>query len=48
MDVLTTNVFKGQQLFVWHSYGNMAEIEFHGDYLRFKGTFKAEYSFIRL
>lgn len=46
MDVLKTNVFKGQQLFEWRSSGNMAEVEFHGDYLRSKGTFRAEYSFI--
>ncbi|XP_018525002.1 A disintegrin and metalloproteinase with thrombospondin motifs 13 [Lates calcarifer] len=45
MDVLKTNVFKGQQLFLWHSSGNMAEIEFHGDYLHTKGSFRAEYSF---
>uniref|UniRef100_A0A3B4VK75 ADAM metallopeptidase with thrombospondin type 1 motif, 13 n=1 Tax=Seriola dumerili TaxID=41447 RepID=A0A3B4VK75_SERDU len=47
MDVLKTNVFKGQQLFQWHSSGNMAEIEFHGDYLHSKGSFRAEYSFMR-
>lgn len=47
MDMLKTNVFKGQQLFQWHSAGNMAEIEFHGDYLHSKGSFRAEYSFIR-
>lgn len=47
IDVLKTNVFKGQQLFVWHSSGNMAEIEFHGDYLHSKGSFRAEYSFMR-
>ncbi|XP_019949577.2 A disintegrin and metalloproteinase with thrombospondin motifs 13 [Paralichthys olivaceus] len=46
MDILKTNVFKGQQLFLWHSSGNMAEIEFHGDYLHSKGSFRAEYSFI--
>uniref|UniRef100_A0A3Q1DEM2 Peptidase M12B domain-containing protein n=1 Tax=Amphiprion ocellaris TaxID=80972 RepID=A0A3Q1DEM2_AMPOC len=48
MDVLKTNVFKGQQLFLWHSSGNMAEIEFHGDYLHSKGSFRAEYSFLQL
>ncbi|XP_072318059.1 A disintegrin and metalloproteinase with thrombospondin motifs 13 [Eucyclogobius newberryi] len=48
MDLLKTHVFRGQQLFVWHSSGNMAEVEFHGDYLTFRGTFRAEYSFIRL
>ncbi|KAG7241452.1 hypothetical protein INR49_025653 [Caranx melampygus] len=48
MDMLKTNVFKGQQLFQWHSSGNMAEIEFHGDYLHTKGSFRAEYSFVRL
>uniref|UniRef100_UPI003AAB22C6 A disintegrin and metalloproteinase with thrombospondin motifs 13 n=1 Tax=Centroberyx gerrardi TaxID=166262 RepID=UPI003AAB22C6 len=48
MDVLKTNVFKGQQLFLWRSSGNMAEIEFHGDYLHSKGSFRAEYSFVRL
>ncbi|XP_069562849.1 A disintegrin and metalloproteinase with thrombospondin motifs 13 isoform X2 [Brachyistius frenatus] len=47
MDVLKTNVFKGQQLFLWHSSGNMAEIEFHGDYLHSKGSFRAEYSYVR-
>uniref|UniRef100_A0A8C9X0I6 ADAM metallopeptidase with thrombospondin type 1 motif, 13 n=1 Tax=Sander lucioperca TaxID=283035 RepID=A0A8C9X0I6_SANLU len=40
MGVLKTNVFKGQQLFQWHSSGNMAEIEFHGDYLHSKGSFR--------
>uniref|UniRef100_A0A7N5ZVK4 Peptidase M12B domain-containing protein n=1 Tax=Anabas testudineus TaxID=64144 RepID=A0A7N5ZVK4_ANATE len=40
IDVLKTNVFKGQQLFLWRSSGNMAEIEFHGDYLHSKGSFK--------
>nr|XP_046242725.1 A disintegrin and metalloproteinase with thrombospondin motifs 13 isoform X2 [Scatophagus argus] len=45
MDVLKTNVFQGQQLFLWHSSGNMAEIEFHGDYLHLEGSFRAEYSF---
>uniref|UniRef100_A0A672JK56 CUB domain-containing protein n=1 Tax=Salarias fasciatus TaxID=181472 RepID=A0A672JK56_SALFA len=40
MDVLKTNVFKGQQLFLWHSSGNMAEIEFHGDYLHSEGSFR--------
>ncbi|KAF7658579.1 hypothetical protein LDENG_00010810 [Lucifuga dentata] len=48
MDVLKTNVFKGQQLFLWRSSGNMAEIEFHGDYLHSKGSFRAEYSFVHL
>lgn len=48
MDVLKTNVFKGQHLFLWHSSGNMAEIEFHGDYLRSKGSFRAEYSLTSL
>ncbi|XP_028269597.1 A disintegrin and metalloproteinase with thrombospondin motifs 13 [Parambassis ranga] len=47
MDILKTNVFKGQQLFLWRSSGNMAEIEFHGDYLHSKGSFRAEYSFVR-
>ncbi|XP_045890973.1 A disintegrin and metalloproteinase with thrombospondin motifs 13 [Micropterus dolomieu] len=46
MDVLKTNVFKGRQLFLWHSSGNMAEIEFHGDYLHSKGSFRAEYYFV--
>ncbi|XP_070690275.1 A disintegrin and metalloproteinase with thrombospondin motifs 13 [Pempheris klunzingeri] len=48
MDVLKTTVFKGQQLFKWHSSGNMAEIEFHGDYLHSKGSFRAEYAFMHL
>nr|XP_015827622.2 A disintegrin and metalloproteinase with thrombospondin motifs 13 [Nothobranchius furzeri] len=48
MDVLKTNVFNGPQLFQWHSSGNMAEIEFHGDYLHTKGTFRAQYSFVHL
>ncbi|XP_061762864.1 A disintegrin and metalloproteinase with thrombospondin motifs 13 isoform X2 [Nerophis ophidion] len=47
-DVLTTNVFKGPELFLWHSSGNMAEIEFHGDYLHTVGSFRAEYSFVKL
>uniref|UniRef100_A0AAX7T7C7 Peptidase M12B domain-containing protein n=1 Tax=Astatotilapia calliptera TaxID=8154 RepID=A0AAX7T7C7_ASTCA len=37
MDVLKTNVFKGNQLFQWHASGNMAEVEFHGDYLHSEG-----------
>uniref|UniRef100_A0A3P9LNY6 ADAM metallopeptidase with thrombospondin type 1 motif, 13 n=1 Tax=Oryzias latipes TaxID=8090 RepID=A0A3P9LNY6_ORYLA len=45
-DVLKTNVFKGSQLFTWHSSGNMAEVEFHGDYLHSKGAFRAKYSFV--
>uniref|UniRef100_A0A668UA49 Peptidase M12B domain-containing protein n=1 Tax=Oreochromis aureus TaxID=47969 RepID=A0A668UA49_OREAU len=48
MDVLKTNVFKGNQLFQWHSSGNMAEVEFHGDYLHSEGSFRARYSFVRL
>lgn len=48
MDVLKTNVFKGNQLFQWHASGNMAEVEFHGDYLHSEGSFRARYSFVRL
>uniref|UniRef100_A0A3Q2NP72 ADAM metallopeptidase with thrombospondin type 1 motif, 13 n=1 Tax=Fundulus heteroclitus TaxID=8078 RepID=A0A3Q2NP72_FUNHE len=48
MDVLKTNVFNGPQLFLWHSSGNMAELEFHGDYLYSRGTFRAEYVFVHL
>nr|XP_057927344.1 A disintegrin and metalloproteinase with thrombospondin motifs 13 isoform X1 [Doryrhamphus excisus] len=47
-NVLTTNVFKGPQLFLWHSSGSMAEIEFHGDYLHTAESFRAEYSFVQL
>nr|XP_043882163.1 A disintegrin and metalloproteinase with thrombospondin motifs 13 isoform X3 [Solea senegalensis]XP_043882164.1 A disintegrin and metalloproteinase with thrombospondin motifs 13 isoform X3 [Solea senegalensis] len=47
-DVLQTSIFKGQHLFLWHSSGTMAEIEFHGDYLHSKGRFRAEYSFTSL
>ncbi|CAL9708505.1 unnamed protein product [Knipowitschia caucasica] len=46
MDVLKTRVFSGQQLFFWQSSGNMAEVEFHGNYLRSSGTFRAEYFFM--
>ncbi|XP_071338451.1 A disintegrin and metalloproteinase with thrombospondin motifs 13 isoform X2 [Trachinotus anak] len=46
IDILKTNVFKGQRLFQWQSSGNMAEVEFHGDYLHSKGSFRAEYSFM--
>lgn len=46
VDVLKTNVFKGQRLFDWRSAGNMAEIEFHGEYLHSNGSFRAEYSFV--
>ncbi|XP_035495568.2 A disintegrin and metalloproteinase with thrombospondin motifs 13 isoform X2 [Scophthalmus maximus] len=46
MDMLKTSVFKGQHLFLWQSSGNMAEIEFHGDYLHSRGSFRAEYSFV--
>ena len=46
MSVLKTTVFKGPQLFLWRSSGNMAEVEFHGDYLRTAGGFKAEYTFV--
>ncbi|KAM3868392.1 A disintegrin and metalloproteinase with thrombospondin motifs 13 [Diretmus argenteus] len=48
MDMLKTNVFKGPQLFLWRSSGNMAEVEFHGDYLHSPGSFRAQYSFVRL
>ncbi|XP_012721722.2 A disintegrin and metalloproteinase with thrombospondin motifs 13 isoform X1 [Fundulus heteroclitus] len=48
MDVLKTNVFNGPQLFLWHSSGNMAELEFHGSYLYSRGTFRAEYVFVHL
>ncbi|KAJ7994162.1 hypothetical protein DPEC_G00263050 [Dallia pectoralis] len=47
VDVLKTAVFKGQQLFHWQSAGNMAEIEFHGEYLHSNRSFRAEYSFIQ-
>lgn len=47
MDVLKTSTFTGETLFQWQSSGNMAEVEFHGDYLKYKGTFRAEYSFSR-
>lgn len=46
IDVLKTNVFTSQQLFLWHSSGNMAEVEFHGDFLKHRASFRAEYSFI--
>lgn len=46
MHRLKTSVFKGQQQFLWQSSGNMAEVEFHGDYLHNKGSFIAEYSFL--
>ncbi|CAL8247536.1 unnamed protein product [Merluccius merluccius] len=45
-DVLKTTVFTGPQLFLWRSSGNMAEVEFYGDYLQSKGSFKAEYTFV--
>ncbi|XP_051923960.1 A disintegrin and metalloproteinase with thrombospondin motifs 13 isoform X1 [Hippocampus zosterae] len=45
-DMLKTKVFKGTQLFQWHSSGNMAEVEFHGDYQHTAGSFRAEYSFV--
>ncbi|XP_053727071.1 A disintegrin and metalloproteinase with thrombospondin motifs 13 isoform X2 [Synchiropus splendidus] len=48
MNMLKTSVFKGPELFQWQSAGNMAEIEFHGDYLRSKGSFRAEYMFRHL
>ncbi|XP_037634136.1 A disintegrin and metalloproteinase with thrombospondin motifs 13 [Sebastes umbrosus] len=47
MNMLKTNVFNGRQLFQWQSSGNMAEIEFHGGYLHSRGSFRAEYSFMR-
>ncbi|XP_049619509.1 A disintegrin and metalloproteinase with thrombospondin motifs 13 [Syngnathus scovelli] len=47
LDMLKTNVFKGSQLFQWHSSGNMAEVEFHGDYQHTPGSFRAEYSFVQ-
>lgn len=46
-DALKTNVFAGQHLFQWHSSGNMAEVEFHGDFLKLKASFRAEYHFSR-
>ncbi|XP_077570591.1 A disintegrin and metalloproteinase with thrombospondin motifs 13 [Stigmatopora nigra] len=47
MDKLKTNMFKGPQLFVWYSSGNMAEVEFHGNYKHTVGSFRAEYSFLK-
>ncbi|CAL8332418.1 unnamed protein product [Arctogadus glacialis] len=46
INVLRTTVFKGPQLFLWRSSGNMAEVEFNGDYLHTTGSFKAEYTFV--
>ncbi|CAL8343155.1 unnamed protein product [Lota lota] len=46
MDVLKTTVFRGPRLFLWRSSGNIAEVEFYGDYLRSRGSFKAEYTFV--
>ncbi|XP_068167090.1 A disintegrin and metalloproteinase with thrombospondin motifs 13 [Antennarius striatus] len=46
MDVLKTTVFQAPQLFQWRSSGNMAEVEFHGDFLRSKGSFRAGYHFL--
>ncbi|XP_061673289.1 A disintegrin and metalloproteinase with thrombospondin motifs 13 isoform X2 [Syngnathoides biaculeatus] len=48
MDMLKTNVFQGPQLFRWQSSGNMAEVEFHGDYQHTAGSFRAEYSFVQV
>ncbi|XP_065103608.1 A disintegrin and metalloproteinase with thrombospondin motifs 13 isoform X2 [Paramisgurnus dabryanus] len=46
VDALKTTVFRGTQLFLWSSSGSRAEVEFHGEYQRIKGMFRAEYSHI--
>ncbi|XP_031426780.1 A disintegrin and metalloproteinase with thrombospondin motifs 13 isoform X3 [Clupea harengus] len=47
VDTLKTTVFTGHQLFLWSSSGSRAEVEFHGQYQHIKGSFHAQYSFIR-
>ncbi|XP_062398373.1 A disintegrin and metalloproteinase with thrombospondin motifs 13 isoform X2 [Sardina pilchardus] len=47
VDTLKTTVFSGRQLFLWSSKGSRAEVEFHGDYQHIKGSFHAQYSFVR-
>ncbi|KAI5094773.1 A disintegrin and metalloproteinase with thrombospondin motifs 13 [Silurus meridionalis] len=47
VDAVRTAVFKGAQLFHWISTGSRAEVEFHGEYQQMKGTFQAEYSYIK-
>uniref|UniRef100_A0A8B9LBN0 ADAM metallopeptidase with thrombospondin type 1 motif, 13 n=1 Tax=Astyanax mexicanus TaxID=7994 RepID=A0A8B9LBN0_ASTMX len=47
VDSVKTTVFKGTQLFQWSSTGSRAEVEFHGEYQHKKGTFRAEYSYVK-
>lgn len=47
VDAVKTAVFQGTQLFHWSSTGSRAEVEFHGEYQHMKGTFRAEYSYIK-
>lgn len=47
VDAVKTAVFQGTQLFHWSSTGSRAEVEFHGEYQHIKGTFRAEYSYIK-
>lgn len=47
VDAVKTAVFKGTQLFHWTSTGSRAEVEFHGEYQQTKGSFRAEYSYIK-
>uniref|UniRef100_W5K1A9 ADAM metallopeptidase with thrombospondin type 1 motif, 13 n=1 Tax=Astyanax mexicanus TaxID=7994 RepID=W5K1A9_ASTMX len=47
VDAVKTTVFKGTQLFQWSSTGSRAEVEFHGEYQHKKGTFRAEYSYVK-
>ncbi|XP_066569266.1 A disintegrin and metalloproteinase with thrombospondin motifs 13 [Amia ocellicauda] len=46
VDVVKTAVFRGNRLFFWRSSGSMVEVEFHGGYLHYKDSFRAEYSVI--
>ncbi|XP_047679144.1 A disintegrin and metalloproteinase with thrombospondin motifs 13 isoform X3 [Tachysurus fulvidraco] len=47
VDAVKTTVFKGTHLFLWSSTGSRAEVEFYGEYQQMKGTFRAEYSYIK-
>ncbi|TSL97353.1 A disintegrin and metalloproteinase with thrombospondin motifs 13 [Bagarius yarrelli] len=47
VDAVKSAVFKGMQLFHWTSTGSRTEVEFHGEYQQIKGSFRAEYSYIK-
>ncbi|XP_026867111.2 A disintegrin and metalloproteinase with thrombospondin motifs 13 [Electrophorus electricus] len=47
VDAVKTKVFRGTQLFLWMSTGSRAEVEFQGEYKHMKGSFRAEYFYVK-